>query len=109
MEFRRCSHYPLESFYSAALLVGYYLELFLGYGWGIRYVLVLYRPKEGLVTVSVHFHPHLFQLKLESSDYRPLLDGVEVWRYHIHWHLLAPASIYMGCVFILSVVHLYVR
>ena len=91
----------------AALLFGYYLESFLSW---IRYVLVLYYTEEVLITVWIHFHPHLFQLKLESSDYRPLLDGVEVRRYHLHWHLLAPASIYLGCVFsVLSVVHLYVR
>ena len=108
MEFQRCSHYPLESFYSAALLVGYYLELFLSYGWGIRYVRVWYHPEEVLVTLSVHFRPHLFQLILKSGDDGALLDGVEVRRYHLHGYLLAPASIDLGCVFrVLSVIHLF--
>ena len=105
MEFRRCSHYPLESFYSAALIFGYYLESFLGYGWGIRYVLVWYHPEEVLVTLSVHFRPHLFQLILKSGDDGALLDGVEVRRYHLHGYLLAPASIDLGCVF--RVIHLF--
>ena len=108
MAFRRRSHYPLESFYSAAILVCYFLELCLGYGWGFRYVLVRYHPEEVLISLSVHFRPHLFQLKLESGDDGALLDGVEVRRYHLHGYLLAPASIDWGCVFrVLSVIHLF--